>query len=799
MRTDSAFELPPQDVHSRQEKTEQVRQQQGMLEALRAQAASSDDAGLTATADALQRQYHAADHSRLHADVYLSAAHQPASPGLGYFRASENPAMARGLGIDWTDQQLGEFLQPDDSDFRAEIYLPDPSIHGPNAKPVLVFKGSNGPVVAQDDAGRTYTRGSELSDWIENGRQAQGMESDHYNRAMDLGTAFKVEYDQPFEIGGHSKGGGQALAAAAVTGMAAFTFNAATLHPETARRYTQQNVLQLHDVDTLAHGYYVKGEVLHDGLNLLQGMGAGHQAQLAGVIGQVSELAQLPEARQRLGLFLQQSLPYDPGMREAAIGLVDELSARATGQTLRALPLHAGPERLVELAPKGRDTNGELVDRPLRPSLHAASVANIPLLNAMSVTTALGVAGKRAGQTVATGGQVVEHGASVLADASRTSWQISGRVGNTGSQQAGEILGATVRYQGQVIANARLAGGHAEAFAERTLGGAQQWSNGVTTALLRKAGELPFLDGLRDAANRQDQASHGYVERRHAAADQAIGAARQDAGRIGTVADRTAGVVQRNGSAVGEQLQAHAGRIGDSTADGFRSAGASVRIATDRAPALGAAYGVSMGIGTQVPSAVPLVLGAGVGKLSADEALTRHGMREVVQPSMDARTRTLEHAALQRLEQLRARDAALPERSPSDAKATLLLDDPRHSAFPLYRSAERGVHGEDARVGRQPDVYSRQIAGSLAAEMHGAGGSRVDHVAVSGDARTIFAVQGRLDDPGHLRISVDTVAAMNTPLAESSQRVAAIDTQRGQAVALEQQQEQARTHARGMS
>jgi hypothetical protein len=185
-----------------------------------------------------------------------------------------------------------------------------------------------------------------------------------------------------------------------------------------------------------------------------------------------------------------------------------------------------------------------------------------------------------------------------------------------------------------------------------------------------------------------------------------------------------------------------------------------------------------------------VVTGAGD---AAHEAVTRHGMEDVVQPSLDARTRRMEHEALQRLRTLHRSPEPSAHATPthSEGHNSLLIDDPHHAAFPLYRGAERGVFAHDAQVGRQPDLRSRQLAGSLAAEVHAAGGSRVDHVLMSNDASRTFGVQGKLDDPAHLRVSVDTVDAMATSLQQSTQRVAEIDAQqiRQQAQALEQPQQ----------
>lgn len=102
---------------------------------------------------------------------------------------------------------------------------------------------------------------------------------------------------------------------------------------------------------------------------------------------------------------------------------------------------------------------------------------------------------------------------------------------------------------------------------------------------------------------------------------------------------------------------------------------------------------------------------------------------------------------------------------------TTRMDEPGHPGYSLFKDAQRGVHEQDARVGRTPDQASDQLAGSLATQMHAAGGSRIDAVLMSNDAAHTFAVQGKVDDPAHLRVTVATVAAMNTPLEQSSHQL----------------------------
>ncbi|MEN5204934.1 XVIPCD domain-containing protein [Stenotrophomonas sp. TWI700] len=110
---------------------------------------------------------------------------------------------------------------------------------------------------------------------------------------------------------------------------------------------------------------------------------------------------------------------------------------------------------------------------------------------------------------------------------------------------------------------------------------------------------------------------------------------------------------------------------------------------------------------------------------------------------------------------------------PKDAGhiSSLRIDQAGHAGHPLFNDAQRGVYAQDTRVGRTPDQSSDQLAGSLAAQMHAAGGKRIDHVLMSNDASNTFAVQGKIDDPAHLRVTVGTMLAMNTPLEQSSRKV----------------------------
>jgi len=108
---------------------------------------------------------------------------------------------------------------------------------------------------------------------------------------------------------------------------------------------------------------------------------------------------------------------------------------------------------------------------------------------------------------------------------------------------------------------------------------------------------------------------------------------------------------------------------------------------------------------------------------------------------------------------------------PHERSGILRMDDPAHPGNSLFLEARHGVHAQDARVGRTPDHMSSQLAGALAAEMLVAGGKRIDAVVMNRDASLAFAIQGDLHDPAHLRVSVETMRAINTPLEQSAERM----------------------------
>ena len=102
----------------------------------------------------------------------------------------------------------------------------------------------------------------------------------------------------------------------------------------------------------------------------------------------------------------------------------------------------------------------------------------------------------------------------------------------------------------------------------------------------------------------------------------------------------------------------------------------------------------------------------------------------------------------------------------------------------------------DEQHGRTPDETSERMGGSLFCLAKENGLSRVDHVLLSqaneqGHAGTnVFVVQGDPTDPAHLRASMPTAVAAQTPLSESMEQAQQISQSQQQVAVQEQSQVQ---------
>jgi hypothetical protein len=120
--------------------------------------------------------------------------------------------------------------------------------------------------------------------------------------------------------------------------------------------------------------------------------------------------------------------------------------------------------------------------------------------------------------------------------------------------------------------------------------------------------------------------------------------------------------------------------------------------------------------------------------------------------------------------------------------------DPCHRDHALYRQVLDGVHMVDRAMGRTPDAASQQMAASLTLLAKENGLKRVDHVVFNeGNAQVrkgenVFIVQGRIDDPAHLRAHMKTQLAAETPVTDIFHKIETFN--------LREQHEQSMAHAR---
>jgi type VI secretion system secreted protein VgrG len=199
-----------------------------------------------AAADRFSKNMDAAEKAFLSQHVY-----DPSKPPpVGWKNLSDDPAALSKLGL------KPEMLEKPPSNFRAQVYQPDPTIFGPDAKPVVAFKGT-----------------STGEDWKNNFQQGLNFESDYYRNAVKIGSQLKKS-GSSVEMTGHSLGGGLASAAGSAANAPGTTFNAAGLHAATVGRYGGTASTPPFNA------YQVDGEVLTG----IQEQGVGGTA-LAGLAG----------------------------------------------------------------------------------------------------------------------------------------------------------------------------------------------------------------------------------------------------------------------------------------------------------------------------------------------------------------------------------------------------------------------------------------------------------------------------------------------------------------------------------
>ncbi|HBZ45872.1 MAG TPA: phospholipase, partial [Stenotrophomonas sp.] len=763
-------------------------------------------------ASRLQETYHAREMSGLAADVYLSAKGE-GEPPPGWTRATENQAALRAAGIDLSHDELRDMLQPPQSGFRAEIYIPDKVVFGEGAKPVVVYKGSTGEII--DPSAPKGRRESGGEDFLNNGQQGIGMRSDYYDRAMRLATTIEREVPGGFEIAGHSLGGGMASAASAVTGARATTFNAAGLHPDTPARYAKDNGLPTFNPQQTVHTYQTSGEVLNDVQNGMQRLNEQQRHAYGLLANEASMLMREPLMQAKVAEKMREMLP--PGAQTAAAQFVEQLATKPGYEALRDIPVAAGRMELV-LDPKTRDAQERLVDRARTDAPSQVAELAGPLSKVLHSAAHGMHNGRVVGEVVEKGGATAAHLLDRTGDAVEQVARVQGMVVGKVVDMGSTTLQVSAKATTTVYAQGRELTGMIESTAHRVESRAQ---SGILSVASWGAGKLGFDNVARDLDSRAD-AVHAAGQARATAATRD---AREDADAARTAGQRTAESIDRDGQWVAGKLQNGYATAGAYVDQGYDFAAHHIKNTTAQAPAVfasvgGAVAGLRGAAATYVPTALtPQNIGniietkrlvENIGP-AFGEAVQRHGMKETVIPSLDAELIKQEAQARALLEQHeRIQHPAEKHAAVAPEPSTLVvgINDPGHRQYHMFQGAQAGVHGIDAAHNRVPDLQSDQLAGALAAKATQEGLERIERVVLSEDRTRVFAVDTQDITSVHRHLAqVDVVAGRQQPLSVSTEQVAEVNRQQERAAAppalvadrgAEQQREQEQQAARRM-
>lgn len=110
------------------------------------------------------------------------------------------------------------------------------------------------------------------------------------------------------------------------------------------------------------------------------------------------------------------------------------------------------------------------------------------------------------------------------------------------------------------------------------------------------------------------------------------------------------------------------------------------------------------------------------------------------------------------------------EATPQPPTAHGRLDDPHHPDHAFYLKTRELVHRLDEQNGRTPDQRSDQLASALTVSARNAGLQRIDQVALSQDANTLWGAQrppGVQDHFFDRHCQVNTVQALHMPMEQS--------------------------------
>lgn len=101
------------------------------------------------------------------------------------------------------------------------------------------------------------------------------------------------------------------------------------------------------------------------------------------------------------------------------------------------------------------------------------------------------------------------------------------------------------------------------------------------------------------------------------------------------------------------------------------------------------------------------------------------------------------------------------------AERTPLLSSPAHPDHGMFKGAVEGLEKLGPQAFKNREDLER-AAGTLTYEAKVSGLTKIDHVVPTANGTGLFAVQGALNDPGHLRVHANTAQAASQPIEQST-------------------------------
>ena len=122
-----------------------------------------------------------------------------------------------------------------------------------------------------------------------------------------------------------------------------------------------------------------------------------------------------------------------------------------------------------------------------------------------------------------------------------------------------------------------------------------------------------------------------------------------------------------------------------------------------------------------------------------------------------------------------------------DARRWPLLSEATHPQHRLYAQLEQGIRKLPSH-GRSDEREIENAAVALTIAAHTSGLRQVDHIVLGSNGVNLFAVQGRMDDPGHRRVHVELAHAVSHAMDHRSMVTAQPAPEHLHSMAVAQQQ-----------